>query len=194
MKRYHSPVVMPVTDVMTGLQTDLLDSVTAPPVGAVVFQWHTRVKYITDVPLAYVYAALLIDKRVFSKVSPEDQAVVEPVGLALPELDLVGHDPVPTPEGRKGDFAPAEPLLHLFDAGAGADVDLAATGAVGLAHAMDAVDDRRGREVRGGLNAPELPEVVFEVRGQKLDRLGQREWARDRVTNAGGDLWVVDGK
>ena len=74
-----APVVMPVTDVMTGLQTDLLDSVTAPPVGAVVFQWHTRVKYITDVPLAYVYAALLIDKRVFSKVSPEDQAVVREV-------------------------------------------------------------------------------------------------------------------
>ena len=74
-----APVVMPVTDVMTGLQTDLLDSVTAPPVGAVVFQWHTRVKYITDVPLAYVYAALLIDKRVFSKISPEDQAVVREV-------------------------------------------------------------------------------------------------------------------
>mgnify|MGYP001814995983 FL=1 len=74
-----APVVMPVTDVMTGLQTDLLDSVTAPPVGAVVFQWHTRVKYITDVPLAYVYAALLIDKRVFSKVSPEDQAIVREV-------------------------------------------------------------------------------------------------------------------
>ena len=74
-----APVVMPVTDVMTGLQTDLLDSITAPPVGAVVFQWHTRVKYLTDVPIAYVYAALLIDKRVFSKIAPEDQKVVREV-------------------------------------------------------------------------------------------------------------------
>jgi TRAP-type C4-dicarboxylate transport system substrate-binding protein len=49
-----APVVMPVTDVMTGLQTDLLDSVTVPPVGAVVFQWHTRLKYITDAPVVYV--------------------------------------------------------------------------------------------------------------------------------------------
>jgi TRAP-type C4-dicarboxylate transport system substrate-binding protein len=74
-----APVVMPVTDVMTGLQTDLLDSITAPPVAAVVFQWHTQLKYLTDVPIAYVYAALLIDKRVFSRVSAEDQLIVREV-------------------------------------------------------------------------------------------------------------------
>lgn len=74
-----APVVMPVTDVMTGLQTDLLDSITAPPVGAVVFQWHTQLKYIADVPITYVYAALLIDKRAFSRIAPEDQVVVREV-------------------------------------------------------------------------------------------------------------------
>ncbi len=74
-----APVVMPVTDVMTGLQTDLLDSVTVPPVGAVVFQWHTRLKYITELPIAYVYAAMLIDKRAFSKLSPADQAIAREV-------------------------------------------------------------------------------------------------------------------
>jgi TRAP-type C4-dicarboxylate transport system substrate-binding protein len=74
-----APVVMPVTDVMTGLQTDLLDSVTVPPVGAVVFQWHTRLKYITDVPVEYVYAALLIDRKAFSRISVEDQQVVREV-------------------------------------------------------------------------------------------------------------------
>jgi len=74
-----APVVMPVTDVMTGLQTDLLDSVTVPPVGAVVFQWHTRLKYITELPVAYVYASLLIDSRAFSRLSAEDQQVVREV-------------------------------------------------------------------------------------------------------------------
>ena len=74
-----APVIMPVTDVMTGLQTDLLDSVTVPPVGAVVFQWFTRLKYITELPLAYVYASLLIDNRAFSKLSEGDQAVVREV-------------------------------------------------------------------------------------------------------------------
>jgi TRAP-type C4-dicarboxylate transport system substrate-binding protein len=74
-----APVVMPVTDVMTGLQTDLLDSVTVPPVGAVVLQWHTRLKYITNVPVAYVYAALLIDRKAFERIAPDDQQVVREV-------------------------------------------------------------------------------------------------------------------
>lgn len=74
-----APVIMPVTDVMTGLQTDLLDCVTVPPVGAVVFQWHTKLKYITELPIAYIYAALLIDKRQFAKLTPEDQLVVREV-------------------------------------------------------------------------------------------------------------------
>jgi TRAP-type C4-dicarboxylate transport system substrate-binding protein len=74
-----APVMMPVTDVMTGLQTELLDSVAVPPVGAVVFQWHTRLKYITDVPLAYVYAALLVDRKAFERIQPEDRQVVREV-------------------------------------------------------------------------------------------------------------------
>lgn len=74
-----APVSMPITDVMTGLQTDLLDSVAVPPVGAVVLQWHTRLKYITDLPLAYVYAAILIERKAFERLQAEDQAVVHEV-------------------------------------------------------------------------------------------------------------------
>jgi len=74
-----APVTMPITDVMTGLQTDLLDSVTVPPVGAVVFQWHTKLSYITEMPVAYVYGAMLVDERAFSKISPQDQAIVREV-------------------------------------------------------------------------------------------------------------------
>jgi TRAP-type C4-dicarboxylate transport system substrate-binding protein len=74
-----APVIMPITDVMTGLQTDLLDSVTVPPVAAVVFQWHTKLSYITELPVAYVYAALLIENRIFSRIEPEDQATVREV-------------------------------------------------------------------------------------------------------------------
>jgi TRAP-type C4-dicarboxylate transport system substrate-binding protein len=74
-----APVVMPVTDVMTGLQTDLLDCVTVPPVGAIVFQWHTQLRFVTDVPVAYVYAALLVDKSAFSRIAEADQQVVREV-------------------------------------------------------------------------------------------------------------------
>ncbi len=71
-----APVMMPTTDVLTGLQTDLLDSVAVPPVAAVVFQWHTRLRYIMELPVAYVYGALLIERRAFDRLSAADRAVV----------------------------------------------------------------------------------------------------------------------
>jgi TRAP-type C4-dicarboxylate transport system substrate-binding protein len=87
-----APVSMPITDVMTGLQTDLLDSVAVPPVGAVVLQWHTRLKYITDLPLAYVYAAILIERKAFERLQAEDQVVVrEVLGKVYQGFDETGN-------------------------------------------------------------------------------------------------------
>jgi TRAP-type C4-dicarboxylate transport system substrate-binding protein len=74
-----SPISLPITDVLTGLQTGLLDSVATPPVGAIAFQWHVKVKYVTDVPLAYTFATLVVDKRAFERLSSADQLVVREV-------------------------------------------------------------------------------------------------------------------
>lgn len=74
-----SPVTMPLTDVLTGLQTGLLDSAAVSPVGAIVLQLHTKLRYLTDLPLSYVYGALVIDARPFSKLSEPDQLVVRTV-------------------------------------------------------------------------------------------------------------------
>jgi len=74
-----APVTMPLTDVMTALQTDLLNSVAVPPVGAVGLQWHTRLQYITELPLAYVYGAILIERTAFDRIAPPDQALVREV-------------------------------------------------------------------------------------------------------------------
>ncbi|MDH5649535.1 MAG: TRAP transporter substrate-binding protein DctP [Gammaproteobacteria bacterium] len=74
-----SPIPLPLADVMTGLQTGLIDTVVTSPIGAVALQWHTRVKYMTDLPLTYFYALLAIDKKAFQKLSREHQAVVREV-------------------------------------------------------------------------------------------------------------------
>jgi TRAP-type transport system periplasmic protein len=74
-----SPVVLPITDVLTGLQTGLLEYVATPPVGAVVLQWYTKVKYVTSVPFAYTAGILAIDKRAFNRISTADQLVVREV-------------------------------------------------------------------------------------------------------------------
>lgn len=83
-----SPIPLSLSDVMTGLQTGLLDTVVTSPIGAIALQWHTRVKYITDTPLAYFYAALAIDKKVFRKISGSDQAIMrEVMGKIYADLD-----------------------------------------------------------------------------------------------------------
>jgi len=74
-----SPVTLPLSDVLTGLQTGLVDTVITSPIGAIALQWHTRVKYVIDVPLTYVAAMLVIDKKAFSKIKKEDQSIVREV-------------------------------------------------------------------------------------------------------------------
>ena len=74
-----SPVALPLTDVLTGLQTGLIDTVATSTVGAIALQWHTRVKYITDVPVVYLIGTLVIKRKSFEKLSTRDQEVVREV-------------------------------------------------------------------------------------------------------------------
>ena len=74
-----SPVTLPLTDVLTGLQTGLIDIVAMSPIGALVLQWHTKVKYITELPLVYTFGFMAVDKRAFGKLSADDQAIVREV-------------------------------------------------------------------------------------------------------------------
>ena len=74
-----TPVSLPLTDVLTGLQTGLIDIVAMSPVGALVLQWHTKIKYVTEIPLVYTLGFMAVDKRAFDKVSAADQAIVREV-------------------------------------------------------------------------------------------------------------------
>lgn len=73
------PNSKPISDVMTGLKTGLFDVVAIPPAAAVALQWHTAVKYLTDMPVIYAMQFMAIHKRVFDKLSAEDQAVMREV-------------------------------------------------------------------------------------------------------------------
>ncbi len=74
-----SPIALPLTDVYTALQTGLVDTVASSPIGAIALQWQTRVRYVTDLPLMYLYGSLVIQRRAFERLSAEDQAVVQEV-------------------------------------------------------------------------------------------------------------------
>lgn len=74
-----NPVTLPLTDVLTGLQTGLIDIVAIPPIVALILQLHTKVKFVTKVPLVYTFGFMAVDKKAFDKISSDDQAVVREV-------------------------------------------------------------------------------------------------------------------
>lgn len=74
-----SPVIMPLTDVMTGLQTELIDTIMSPPAATIILQWNTKVSYITELPLSYIFAMIAIDKKYFNRIQAADQLIVREV-------------------------------------------------------------------------------------------------------------------
>lgn len=71
-----SPIPLSITDVMTSLQTGLIDAVYSPPMVVVALQWFTRVKYMIDVPLANSAGAILVSKKMFDQIPPDLQQIL----------------------------------------------------------------------------------------------------------------------
>lgn len=74
-----TPIPLPLTDVLTGLQTGLIDTVAGSAIGAIALQWHTQVKYLIDEPLVYLYGTLVLDRKAFQRILPGDQAIIKEV-------------------------------------------------------------------------------------------------------------------
>lgn len=88
-----SPVLLPISDVYTGLQTGLLETVTITPSAAIAFQWHTSTAYMTETPLMYTFGLLAVDKRAFDRIDPADRAIVlEEVNRTVARMDRITRD------------------------------------------------------------------------------------------------------
>ncbi len=101
-----TPVPLTIPDVLAGLQTGLIDTVAAPLVGAVALQWHGQLRYVLDLPFMYIYAPMVLAKRPFERLDPQDQAVVRRIlGAAVREADAGNrrdHDAVREVMQRQG--------------------------------------------------------------------------------------------
>lgn len=74
-----SPIPLAISDVLSGLQTGLVNGVAVPPVAAIALQWHTQLDYLLDMPMLYVYGMLAVANRPFQRLSAEDRDVVHEV-------------------------------------------------------------------------------------------------------------------
>ena len=83
------PVPMTIADVMVALQTGQINTVTNSFVGAIALQWHTRIKYVTDLPLLYIYGLLMITKDAYDQIPAEYRNTVhEIMGRTFKELKM----------------------------------------------------------------------------------------------------------
>jgi TRAP-type C4-dicarboxylate transport system substrate-binding protein len=61
-------IPLTVPDVLVGLQTGLVNVVYIPPSGAILLQWFTKIKYMSDVPLGYLAGAIIVKKDIFKQI------------------------------------------------------------------------------------------------------------------------------
>ncbi len=87
-----TPISLPISDVFTGLQTGLIETVTVNPTSAIAFQWHTSTSYMTEVPITYLIGVMAVQKKAFDKLTPGDQQIVrEEIGKVFKRLDTINR-------------------------------------------------------------------------------------------------------
>lgn len=84
------PVSFP--EILTSLQTGLLDVVFAPPVGMVSLQWNTEVKYAIDMPVLHGVAGIVVSKKTWDQIPKASQGVFrEAFQKSLPSLQATAR-------------------------------------------------------------------------------------------------------
>ncbi len=72
-----NPIPLAITDVTTALNTGMIDTVYAPPLGAIALQWNLYVKYMTSLPLAHSTGAVLLAKSFAQKIPAEHFKIIK---------------------------------------------------------------------------------------------------------------------
>jgi TRAP-type C4-dicarboxylate transport system substrate-binding protein len=73
------PVPLSITEVLTSLSTNLIDTVYSSPLGAIALQWSSKVEYMSEVPMANGIAGVVVSKRFYDRLPADLQALLEEV-------------------------------------------------------------------------------------------------------------------
>ncbi|HAM34979.1 MAG TPA: ABC transporter substrate-binding protein [Elusimicrobia bacterium] len=86
------PIPLSVVDVMSSLETGMIDAVYGPPLGVTALQWFRRVKHIYAAPMADSSGAVLISKKMFESLSEADRkTLLEVSAKHLRRLNLLSR-------------------------------------------------------------------------------------------------------
>jgi len=68
-----------VADVLTALQTGLIQTIYSPPLAAVAMQWHTRVRYRNDLRLVYSFGGVFLSEQAWNSIPEEHQGPIRDI-------------------------------------------------------------------------------------------------------------------
>ncbi|MFV1972767.1 MAG: TRAP transporter substrate-binding protein DctP [Thiohalobacterales bacterium] len=80
-----TPVPLSIIDVYTSLSTGLIDTVYAPPLGAIAFQWFTKTEYVTNVPMANGIGSLVVSRKFYQDLPQDLQKLLKSTGAVIGE-------------------------------------------------------------------------------------------------------------
>jgi TRAP-type C4-dicarboxylate transport system substrate-binding protein len=73
------PVPLSITEVLTSLSTNLIDTVYASPLGAIALQWASKVSYMSEVPMANGIAGVVVSRQFFDRLPADLKTLLEEV-------------------------------------------------------------------------------------------------------------------
>jgi TRAP-type C4-dicarboxylate transport system substrate-binding protein len=115
-----SPRLLGLPQVYPALNTGMVNAVYNAPLACLTLQWHTKVKYYSDFPLAIAIGATVVNKKTYDKIKPEHQKKLKEIAekyhnaltkrvrrdndKALAALKGQGLKPVKVPAKAKKEF------------------------------------------------------------------------------------------
>lgn len=71
-----TPIPLSIPDVLTSLQTGMVETVFNSLYGSIVLQWFSRARHVLDAPFGYAYGAILLDRKKFAALPPRHASLV----------------------------------------------------------------------------------------------------------------------
>ena len=156
-----SPIPLSIIDVYTSLSTGLIDTVYAPPLGAIALQWFTKTPYVSTVPLTDGIGGLIVSQPFYASLPEDLQTLLSATGRETGEK-LIAATRI---DNRKSLTTLKEHGLTFVEPGEGMS--------------DEALQDLRDRAAAELIRKDYIPAQLFDSTRTLLDRY--------RATQAGGN-------
>ena len=72
-----SPITLSIPDVLSSLQTGLIDTAFNSLYGSIILQWFTKAPYVTDQPYGYAYGGFIMSNKAIEKLTDEQTDIIK---------------------------------------------------------------------------------------------------------------------